>query len=101
MDIDSDSRALVWRKRNGNVRLHLSPPSAHSPFMAVTEHFDRQQSIYDAQTSITKTLFHSPLATSLLSSVRSRLDNPWLTIPEGAAASGVGKLAAPTHIRYT
>jgi hypothetical protein len=81
-------------KRNGHVRIHLSPPSAHSPFMAVTEHFDRQQSIYDAQTSITKTLFHSPLATSLLSSVRSRLDNTWLTKPEGAAASGVGKLAA-------
>jgi len=81
-------------KHNAQVRIHLSPPPTHSPFMAVTEHFDRQQSIYDAQTSITKNLFHSPLATSLLSSVKSRLDSSWLTKAEGAAASGVGKLAA-------
>lgn len=86
---------------SARVRIHLSPPPAHlplppshSPFMAVAEHFDRQQSIYDAQVSISKTLFHSPLATSLLSSVKSRLSSAWLSKEDGADASGVGKLAA-------
>jgi hypothetical protein len=84
-------------KGNARVRVHLSPPPAHlphSPFMVAAEHFDRQQSIYDAQTNVGKTLFHSPLATSLLSSVKSRLDSTWLTKTDGADVSGVGKLAA-------
>lgn len=84
-------------KDNARLRIHLSPPPAHlphSPFMAVAEHFDRQQSIYDAQASVGRTLFHSPLATSLLSSVKSRMDSSWLTKTDGADSSGVGKLAA-------
>lgn len=81
-------------KGNARVRIHLSPPPARSPFLATVEHFDRQQSVYDAEASMTKSLFHSPLATSLLAGVKSRLDSSWLTRGDGAETSGVGKLAA-------
>jgi hypothetical protein len=89
-----EETAIAGKNKRSTLRIHLSPPPTHSPFMAVADHFDRQQSIYDAQASIKKSLLHSPLATSLLSSVKSRLDSTWLTQANGSEASGVGKLAA-------
>ncbi len=93
-DTQEDHEASPDKSKRGTLRVHLSPPPKHSPFIATAEHFDRQQSIYDAKASIQKSLMHSPLATSLLSSVKSRLDNTWLTKTDGPEASGVGKLAA-------
>jgi hypothetical protein len=89
-----DEYEAPGRSKRGTLRVHLSPPPTHSPFLAVAEHFDRQQNVYDVQASVKKTLLHSPLATSLLSSVKSRLDGAWLTTTNGAEQSRVGKLAA-------
>jgi hypothetical protein len=89
-----DEYEAPGRSKRGTLRVHLSPPPTHSPFLAVAEHFDRQQNVYDVQASVKKTLLHSPLATSLLSSVKSRLDSAWLTTADGAEQSRVGKLAA-------